>query len=94
VHCKAGRTRSATLVGCYLMMVSGSQYLVGLKCLTIDVSEKRLESRASGGAHAKLSTSHPAPQETVGGAEDILQRQCRRTEKRKVKKSGIYCYLF
>lgn len=22
VHCKAGRTRSATLVGCYLMMVS------------------------------------------------------------------------
>lgn len=23
VHCKAGRTRSATLVGCYLMMVSG-----------------------------------------------------------------------
>lgn len=21
VHCKAGRTRSATLVGCYLMMV-------------------------------------------------------------------------
>lgn len=23
VHCKAGRTRSATLVGCYLMMVRG-----------------------------------------------------------------------
>lgn len=22
IHCKAGRTRSATLVGCYLMMVS------------------------------------------------------------------------
>lgn len=22
VHCKAGRTRSATLVGCYLMMVN------------------------------------------------------------------------
>lgn len=24
VHCKAGRTRSATLVGCYLMMVSNN----------------------------------------------------------------------
>lgn len=24
VHCKAGRTRSATLVGCYLMMVRSS----------------------------------------------------------------------
>ena len=24
VHCKAGRTRSATLVGCYLMQVSSS----------------------------------------------------------------------
>ncbi|KAH8303046.1 hypothetical protein KR018_006766, partial [Drosophila ironensis] len=23
VHCKAGRTRSATLVGCYLMMKNG-----------------------------------------------------------------------
>lgn len=26
VHCKAGRTRSATLVGCYLMMVSGYNF--------------------------------------------------------------------
>lgn len=25
VHCKAGRTRSATLVGCYLMMVSNDK---------------------------------------------------------------------
>lgn len=24
VHCKAGRTRSATLVGCYLMMVNNN----------------------------------------------------------------------
>lgn len=27
VHCKAGRTRSATLVGCYLMMVSNLIYI-------------------------------------------------------------------
>lgn len=26
VHCKAGRTRSATLIGCYLMMVSFKLY--------------------------------------------------------------------
>lgn len=28
VHCKAGRTRSATLVGCYLMMVSNNKSFV------------------------------------------------------------------
>jgi atypical dual specificity phosphatase len=27
VHCKAGRTRSATLVGCYLMMVLKIKYI-------------------------------------------------------------------
>lgn len=26
VHCKAGRTRSATLVGCYLMIVSSIKF--------------------------------------------------------------------
>lgn len=35
VHCKAGRTRSATLVGCYLMSVSI------LMCNTIIVSCNR-----------------------------------------------------
>lgn len=30
VHCKAGRTRSATLVGCYLMMV---RYVINLYLL-------------------------------------------------------------
>lgn len=30
VHCKAGRTRSATLVGCYLMMVSINVFLIHL----------------------------------------------------------------
>lgn len=30
IHCKAGRTRSATLVGCYLMMVSFRNSYLGL----------------------------------------------------------------
>lgn len=30
VHCKAGRTRSATLVGCYLMMVSRLNHTIDL----------------------------------------------------------------
>lgn len=36
VHCKAGRTRSATLVGCYLMMVR-NLIIQKLYCLKICV---------------------------------------------------------
>lgn len=35
VHCKAGRTRSATLVGCYLMNVSRRYIFQNLKSLVL-----------------------------------------------------------
>lgn len=78
VHCKAGRTRSATLVGCYLMMVSMmnffkvKQNFSFLMIISLN-TEKSLESRTSSGSYEGLSTAYIIAPQTMGSDAYILQ---------------------
>lgn len=60
VHCKAGRTRSATLVGCYLMMVRMVSFLIVYGIFFIFVLWLKFFSlvhRKMDGLHKKLSAT-------------------------------------
>lgn len=52
VHCKAGRTRSATLVGCYLMMVNENE----LQFWLISIKRKKNEQKQS--SHILINHLH------------------------------------
>lgn len=77
VHCKAGRTRSATLVGCYLMLVriikiASDDALKPLFNNAYLFLEERMDTRSSRRAYASMSSTYLTAHQTMGCFENIL----------------------